>query len=138
VVGQSRDVRLALAERRDLDGDDVEPVVEVLAELALGDQPFDLMTAMGFLILIGVVVNNAILVVDGALARLRDGIPLAPAVSGAVEGRVRPIYFYSVDMSEFATKKLADRGSLTARSILTNVQDFIVTLARGLMSRCPR
>jgi hydrophobic/amphiphilic exporter-1 (mainly G- bacteria), HAE1 family len=57
----------------------------------LGDQPFDLMTAMGFLILIGVVVNNAILVVDGALARLRDGTALAPAVSGAVEARVRPI-----------------------------------------------
>ncbi|NJK33269.1 MAG: efflux RND transporter permease subunit, partial [Deltaproteobacteria bacterium] len=54
-------------------------------------QPFDLMTAMGFLILIGVVVNNAILVVDGALARLREGMRLAPAVANAVEGRVRPI-----------------------------------------------
>ncbi len=63
---------------------------------------------------------------------------LIPAYRVTQEGRVRPIYFYSVDMSEFATKKLADRGSLTARSILTNVQDFIVTLARGLMSRCPR
>ena len=50
------------------------------------------MTAMGFLILIGVVVNNAILVVDGALARLRDGHPLALAVPGAVEARVRPIF----------------------------------------------
>jgi len=45
---------------------------------------------------------------------------------------VRPVYFYSVDMSEFAVNKLADRGSLSARSILTNVQDFIVTLQRGL------
>ena len=49
---------------------------------------------------------------------------------------VRPVYFYSVDMSEFATSKLTNRGSLTARSILTNVQDFIVTLARGLLERC--
>jgi hypothetical protein len=48
---------------------------------------------------------------------------------------VRPVYFYSVDMSEFAASKLADRGSLTARSILTNVQDFVVTVERGLMSR---
>ncbi len=45
---------------------------------------------------------------------------------------VRPVYFYSVDMSEFAANKLADRGSLGARSILTNVQDFVVTLRRGL------
>ncbi len=47
-------------------------------------------------------------------------------------GDVRPVYFYSVDMSEFAVNKLSDRGSLTARSILTNVQDFVVTLARGV------
>jgi hypothetical protein len=45
---------------------------------------------------------------------------------------VRPVYFYSVDMSEFAVNKLADRGSLSATSILTNVQDFVVTLQRGL------
>jgi hypothetical protein len=51
------------------------------------------------------------------------------------EGRVRPVYFYSVDMSEFAISKLADRGTLTARSILTNVQDFTVTLERSLRSR---
>jgi len=45
---------------------------------------------------------------------------------------VRPVYFYSVDMSEFAANKLSDRGSLSAKSILTNVQDFVVTLHRGL------
>ena len=64
----------------------------LLVDRLLGDQPFDLMTAMGFLILIGVVVNNAILVVDGALARLRDGVSLAEAVPEAVEARVRPIF----------------------------------------------
>lgn len=57
----------------------------------LSPQPLDLMTALGFVILIGVVVNNAILVVDGALVRLRDGEPLADAVPLAVAGRVRPI-----------------------------------------------
>ena len=35
-------------------------------------------------------------------------------------------------MSEFAVSKLVDRGSLSARAILTNVQDFIVTLQRRL------
>jgi hypothetical protein len=38
-------------------------------------------------------------------------------------------------MSEFAVTKLANRGSLTARSILTNVQDFVVTVERGLRKR---
>ncbi len=52
------------------------------------------------------------------------------------DGTVRPVYFYSVDMSEFAADKLANRGSLTAHAILTNVQDFVVTLERGLRKRC--
>lgn len=63
-----------------------------LADRFLGTQPLDLMTALGFLILIGVVVNNAILVVDGALARLRGGAPLHEAVPAAVQARVRPIF----------------------------------------------
>ena len=53
-------------------------------------------------------------------------------------GRVRPVYFFVVDMSEFAAAKLANRGSLSARSILTNAQDFLVILERGLSKRwCP-
>ncbi len=48
---------------------------------------------------------------------------------------IRPVYFYSVDMSEFAVNKLANRGSLSARSILTNVQDFVVTVERGLRKK---
>jgi hydrophobic/amphiphilic exporter-1 (mainly G- bacteria), HAE1 family len=63
-----------------------------LVDRYLGPQPLDLMTALGFVILVGVVVNNAILVVDGALTRLRDGTPLADAVPEAVESRVRPIF----------------------------------------------
>ncbi|MDH3201201.1 MAG: efflux RND transporter permease subunit [Myxococcales bacterium] len=63
-----------------------------LVNALLGKQPLDLMTALGFLILIGVVVNNAILVVDGSLARLRQGKSLSEAVPQAVEARVRPIF----------------------------------------------
>jgi hypothetical protein len=47
-------------------------------------------------------------------------------------GQVRPVYFYVVDMSEFAADKLTNRGSLAARGILTNAQDFLVILQRGL------
>ena len=62
----------------------------------VSSQPLDLMTALGFLILIGVVVNNAILVVDGAIGRLRDGRTLRDAVPEAVEARVRPIFMTTV------------------------------------------
>lgn len=64
----------------------------MLIDTIIGDQPLDIMTAVGFLILIGVVVNNAILIVDLALARLRDGETLEVAVSDAVIHRVRPIF----------------------------------------------
>lgn len=47
-------------------------------------------------------------------------------------GTVRQVYFYCVDISEFAVNKLANRGSLAARGIVTNVQDFVVNLAKGL------
>ena len=67
-----------------------------LVDAFLSPQPLDLMTALGFLILIGVVVNNAILVVDGAIARLREGASLQDAVPAAVEARVRPIFMTTV------------------------------------------
>jgi lysine-ketoglutarate reductase/saccharopine dehydrogenase-like protein (TIGR00300 family) len=60
---------------------------------------------------------------------------MAPSYRVLPDGTVRPVYFYTVDMSEFAVNKLANRGSLTARSILTNVQDFVVTVERGLRMR---
>lgn len=49
-----------------------------------------------------------------------------------VDGQVRPLYFYSVDVSEFAVNKLRDRGSLAVRTLVTNVQDFIVNVSRGV------
>lgn len=45
---------------------------------------------------------------------------------------MRQVYFYCVDVSEFVVNKLADRGSLSARGIVTNVQDFVVNLQKGL------
>jgi len=48
------------------------------------------------------------------------------------DNTVRPVYFYIVDISEFAANKLADRGSLSAKSIITNAQDFMVNLGKVL------
>lgn len=57
---------------------------------------------------------------------------MTPSYRVLPDGTVRQIYFYCVDVSEFAVNKLADRGSLSARGIVTNVQDFVVTLSKGL------
>ncbi|MDX1587324.1 MAG: efflux RND transporter permease subunit [Oleiphilaceae bacterium] len=55
-------------------------------------QPFDMITMLGFLILLGTVVNNPILVVDQARKNLRnEGVSVPDAVEQAVEARLRPI-----------------------------------------------
>ena len=48
------------------------------------------------------------------------------------DGTIRPVHFYMVDTSEFAANKLGDRGSLAAKGIVTNVQDFMRNLSTGL------
>ena len=63
-----------------------------LVNTFVGEQPLDIMSAVGFLILIGVVVNNAILIVDRAMGRLREGATIDEALNGAVADRVRPIF----------------------------------------------
>ncbi|MDR1600357.1 MAG: hypothetical protein LBS11_10895 [Oscillospiraceae bacterium] len=57
---------------------------------------------------------------------------ITPTFRVMADGTVRPVHFYVVDISEFTANKLADRGSLAARSIITNVQDFIVNVHKGL------
>ena len=57
---------------------------------------------------------------------------MTPSFRVMPDGTVREVYFYTVDISEFAVNKLADRGSLSARGIVTNIQDFVVTLSKGL------
>lgn len=57
---------------------------------------------------------------------------MTPSYRVTADGAVRQVYFYCVDVSEFTVNKLTDRGSLAARGIITNAQDFIVTLSRNL------
>ena len=55
-------------------------------------QAMDLLTMIGFLILLGLVVNNAILLVMQARRGLHDGLDRSAAVAEAVRIRARPIY----------------------------------------------
>jgi len=57
---------------------------------------------------------------------------ISPMYRFTDENTVRPVYFYTVDISEFAANKLADRGSLSAKSIITNAQDFMSHLGKVL------
>jgi len=54
-------------------------------------QPMDMLTMIGFIILLGLVVNNAILLVHQARAAERAGLHRARAVEQAVSLRLRPI-----------------------------------------------
>jgi HAE1 family hydrophobic/amphiphilic exporter-1 len=56
-----------------------------------GFQALDLLTMIGFIILLGLVVNAAILLVDQTRARERNGVPRRQAVAEALETRARPI-----------------------------------------------
>ena len=55
-------------------------------------QAMDLLTMIGFVILLGLVVNNAILLVMQTRSGQRDGLCTADAVAEAVRLRARPIY----------------------------------------------
>lgn len=65
-----------------------------LVDLALsgsGGQAMDLMTMIGFVILLGLVVNNAILLVYRARDAEREGMERREAVESAIRLRLRPI-----------------------------------------------
>ncbi|MBI4228623.1 MAG: efflux RND transporter permease subunit [Deltaproteobacteria bacterium] len=56
-------------------------------------QPLDILTMLGFIILIGIVINNAILIVHQALNHIRDeGYEPKDAIVASVKTRIRPIF----------------------------------------------
>lgn len=57
---------------------------------------------------------------------------MTPSFRVMPDGQIRPVYLYTVDADEFVVNKLLDRGSLCATTIVTNVQDFITIVAKGL------
>ena len=76
-------------------------VGSALEWLGLGSlhQPFDMISMLGFLILMGTVVNNPILIVDRAMQHMKKGnLSAIDAVREAIASRLRPIA-----MSTFTT-----------------------------------
>ncbi|GAB3019301.1 efflux RND transporter permease subunit [Bowmanella dokdonensis] len=66
-------------------------------ELAELHQPFDMISMLGFLILMGTVVNNPILIVHRAIDNVKqEGMAAVEAVQEAVGSRLRPIAISSI------------------------------------------
>ncbi len=64
-----------------------------LVDRFIAAQPFDIVTMLGFIILVGTVVNNAILIVHQALNNVRYlGFEGIDAVVNSVKTRIRPIF----------------------------------------------
>ena len=63
----------------------------VASALSLTDNPFSFLAAVGFIALIGVAVNNTILLVDAANQERRDGATAGEAIRSAVTSRFRPL-----------------------------------------------
>ena len=64
-----------------------------LVNVLITAQPLDILTMLGFIILIGIIVNNAILIVYQALNNIRlYGMDHREAVLESVRTRLRPIY----------------------------------------------
>lgn len=57
---------------------------------------------------------------------------MTPSFRVMPDGTIRPVYLYTVDADEFVVNKLLDRGSLCATTVVTNVQDFITIVAKGM------
>ncbi len=73
----------------------------------IAQQPMDILTMLGFVILIGVVVNNAILIVHQSLNNVREhAMEHLDAVLEATRTRLRPIYM-SASTSIFGMLPLA-------------------------------
>ncbi len=86
-------------------------------------QPMDLLTMIGFIILLGLVVNNAILLVDQTRRAERDGLSRDAAVEKALKIRMRPIF-----MSTFTTifgmlplMLMPGEGSVIYRGLATTI-----------------
>ena len=63
----------------------------VVPGLLIGNQPFGFMSLLGVIALVGVVVNNAIVLIDVIETQRQNGLELKAAIQTAVQQRTRPI-----------------------------------------------
>src|SRR5258706_11412247 len=66
--------------------------------LLLTDRPISLPVFIGFLMLMGIVTKNAIMLVDFAVVEMRQGVPRIAAIVDAGRKRARPIVMTTIAM----------------------------------------
>jgi len=62
-------------------------------------EPLNMMTMLGFIILLGIVVNNSILIVYQSLSNIRKGLEPISSVISSVKNRIRPIFMTTLTTS---------------------------------------
>ena len=97
------------------------PLPEVYADVYLGQDAMRALTSRA----------TTVICLATTLHAIATG-NMTPSYRVLPDGTIREVFFYIVDISEFTINKLSDRGSLSSRGIVTNVQDFLVHLANGL------
>jgi len=84
----------------------------LLVNTFVAPQGFDILAMLGFIILIGTVVNNAILIVHQSLNNVRyNGLVGKEAVSEAVRTRIRPIFMSATTSILAMTPLVVSTGS---------------------------
>lgn len=73
-------------------------LIGVVLGLMVGGSTLNMMSMIGFIMLMGLVVKNAILLVDNANQRVREGLPLREALLAAGTTRFRPIIMTTLAM----------------------------------------
>ncbi len=63
----------------------------VVPGLLIADQPFGFMSLLGVIALVGIVVNNAIVLLEVIEGLRRDGVEVDAAIADAIDQRIRPI-----------------------------------------------
>jgi HAE1 family hydrophobic/amphiphilic exporter-1 len=66
-------------------------MIGIVAIYAITGQPLNLFTAVGMLVLIGIIVNNGIVLIDYTNLLVKRGLPLKDACAEAGRSRLRPV-----------------------------------------------
>ena len=100
--------------------------VGVIPGLVIFDQPFGFTSLLGVIALIGIVVNNAIILIDLMDTKRNNGTALEDAITEAVAERMRPIVLtilvvpalYRLMFTRPSTSRSAPRGGLPRALVL--------------------
>lgn len=98
--------------------------------LLIADEPFSVSAMLGILMLVGIVVTNAIVLIDRVIHNERDGLSIREALIDAAETRLRPILMTAI-ATVFALLPLAlsdsTSGSLISKGLGITVVGGLIT-----------